>query len=96
MSGLPPIPWETAICTAIARRVEIEYTFLGRQYDMQPYILFVEQSGNRRLRGVQFGIGWTEVPVDQIKNIAVTSRSFNLDAAFDGRDPRYHKVICSV
>jgi hypothetical protein len=92
-----PLPWETAIRNAIARRAEIEFTLGGQPMDMQPHILFVTRTGDRLLRGVRFGTGWIEVPIDQVKDLAVRRNlTFEPDPGFDSGDPRYYDIRATI
>jgi len=93
-----PMPWETDIRSAIENRTEIEFTFVGQRFSMQPYILFETRSGERFLRGTNLGPGgWLEVRVDQVIDLMVRrDLTFEPDRGFDKRDPRYYHVRAAV
>lgn len=80
------------LSAAIARRFEVRFVVNGMDLTVEPYVVYDAADGTLTLSGI-LGRGIpVHIPVLQMKNLTITTRSFQVDPTFDLTDARYDKA----
>jgi len=90
---------ERNICGAIARLVQINVRYSGKERVLEPYCHGTDTKGNEVLRAYQVSndSGWRFFHVAKIERIEVTNEPFKPDRSdYNPRDKQMEIVHCCV